>query len=154
MKKKKNKKTGDVFERNKQTAWLYSEIVKDHFFHPRNVLLDETNYQYDGKGIAGNPVCGDMMVLWIKVDPKTQKIKDCKWRTYGCASAIAATSMMSVMVTEKGGMTVKKALNLKPQQIIKRLGGLPALKFHCSVLGLDALRSAINDYLGKQKKSK
>jgi NifU-like protein involved in Fe-S cluster formation len=88
-----------------------------------------------------------MMALWIKVDPKTQKIEDCKWRTYGCASAIAATSMMSVMVTEKGGMPVKKALNLKAQQIIERLGGLPELKFHCSVLGLSALKEAINDYL-------
>jgi len=97
--------------------------------------------------------CGDMMALWIKVDPETQKIKDCKWRTYGCASAIAATSMMSIMVTEKGGMPVKKALNLKPQQIIERLGGLPALKFHCSVLGLDALKEAINDYLRSKAKN-
>jgi NifU-like protein involved in Fe-S cluster formation len=146
MKKKKNKKIGDVLGKNKGKSWLYTGIVKDHFFHPRNVLLDERNYQYDGKGIAGNPLCGDMMALWIKVDPKTQKIKDCKWRTYGCASAIAATSMMSVMVTEKGGMPVKKALNLKAQQIIERLGGLPELKFHCSVLGLSALKEAINDY--------
>ncbi len=145
MKKRVRKiKKADVKKGEK--SWLYTGIVKDHFFHPRNVLLDERNYQYDGKGIAGNPLCGDMMALWIKVDPKTQKIKDCKWRTYGCASAIAATSMMSVMVTEKGGMPAKKALNLKPQQIIGRLGGLPALKFHCSVLGLSALKEAINDY--------
>jgi len=156
MKKKKNKKIkGDVIDvRKGEESWLYSKIVKDHFFNPRNVLLDERNYQYDGKGIAGNPLCGDMMALWIKVDPKTQKTKDCKWRTYGCASAIAATSMLSVMVTEKGGMPLKKALNLKAQQIIERLGGLPELKFHCSVLGLSALKEAINDYLKKQGKAK
>ena len=152
-KRQKIKKTNAVDIKRDKESWLYSGIVKDHFFHPRNVLLDERNYQYDGKGIAGNPLCGDMMALWIKVDAKTRKIKDCKWRTYGCASAIAATSMMSVMVTEKKGMPVKKALNLKPQQIIERLGGLPELKFHCSVLGLDALKEAINDYL-KNKETK
>ncbi len=148
MKKKikKTKKANIIDVKKGGQSWLYSGTVKEHFFHPRNVLLDERNYQYDGKGIAGNPLCGDMMALWIKVDAKTQKIKDCKWRTYGCASAIAATSMMSVMVTEKRGMLVKKALNLKPQQIIERLGGLPELKFHCSVLGLSALKEAINDY--------
>ncbi|PIU98550.1 hypothetical protein COS61_00860 [Candidatus Wolfebacteria bacterium CG03_land_8_20_14_0_80_40_12] len=132
-----------------KTNWLYSQTAKEHFLNPKNVLWDEKNYQADGKGTAGNPICGDQMALWIKVDPKNQKIKDCKWRTYGCASAIAATSMLSVMVTEKGGMSVKKALNLKPQQIIKRLGGLPNLKFHCSVLGQAALKEAINDYLKK-----
>ncbi len=94
------------------------------------------------------------MTLWIKVGPKTQRIKDCKWRTYGCGAAIASTSMLSVMVTEKGGMFFKKALNLKPQEIIKRLGGLPVLKLHCSVLGQSALKEAINDYLKKQKRKK
>lgn len=156
MKKTKKLKKGDVIILNKrqQGSWLYSGVVKEHFFHPQNVLLDERNYQYDAKGVSGDAICGDMMALWLKVDSKTQKIKDCKWRTYGCASAIAATSMMSVMVTEKGGMSFKKALNLKPQQIIKRLKGLPAQKFHCAVLGLSALRDAINDYLEKRKEEK
>jgi len=137
-----------------KTNWLYSQIVKEHFLNPKNVLWDEKNYRADGKGMAGNPVCGDVMLVWIEVDPKTQRIKDCKWRTYGCGAAIASTSMLSVMVTEKGGMTLKKALNLKPQEIVKRLGGLPALKFHCSVLGQVALKKAINDYLKKQKRKK
>jgi len=136
-----------------KTNWLYSQTVKEHFLNPKNVLWDETNYQADGKGTNGNPVCGDIMSVWIKVDEKTQKIKDCKWRTYGCASAIASTSMMSLIVTEKGGMPLKKALNLKPQEILKRLGGLPALKFHCSVLGQAALKEAINDYFKKRKRN-
>jgi len=132
--------------------WLYSEIVKDHFLNPRNVLLDNPKKgEFDAEGTAGNPVCGDQMKFWIKIDPKTKKIKDCKWRSYGCASAIASTSMLSVMVTEKGGMSLKKALNIKPQEIAKRLGGLPALKFHCSVLGQTALKEAINNYFKKQK---
>lgn len=154
MKKKNEKIKGDVLGRNEQGPWLYSETVKEHFFNPKNVLSDEKNYQYDGKGTSGNPLCGDIMTVWLKIDPKTRKIKECKWRTYGCASAIASTSMMSVILTEKGGMPLKKALNLKPQEIVKRLDGLPGSKFHCSVLGQNALREAINDYLKKQKKKK
>ncbi len=153
MAQKKRQKAKRVDVKKGEKSWPYSKIVSDHFFHPRNVLLDEKDYKYDGKGTSGNVLCGDVMALWIKVDSKTQRIKDCKWRTLGCASAIAVTSMMSVMVTEKGGMLVKKASNLKPQQIIKRLGGLPALKFHCSVLGLSALKEAIDDYL-KNKQTK
>jgi NifU-like protein involved in Fe-S cluster formation len=153
-KRQKVKKDKVIDIKKGERAWLYSQIVKEHFLNPKNVLWDEKNYQFDGKGVAGNPVCGDRMALWIKVDPKTQKIKDCKWRTYGCGAAIASTSMLSVMVTEKGGMPLKKALNLKPQEIVERLGGLPALKFHCSVLGQAALKEAINDYLKKQKRKK
>ncbi len=159
-KKKQKIKKGDAVDikavdiKRGGKSWLYSEIVKEHFLSPRNVLLDETNYRYDGKGIAGNSICGDIMTLWIKVDPKTQRIKDCKWRTFGCASAIATTSMLSVMVTEKGGMTIKKALSLKPQAIVKRLGGLPNIKFHCTVLGQSALKAAINDYLQKRNLAK
>lgn len=137
-----------------KTNWLYSQTVKEHFLNPKNVLWDEKNYKADGKGTSSNPVCGDVMMVWIKVDLKTQKIKDCKWRTYGCASAIASTSMMSVMINEKGGMPLKKALNLKPQEIVKRLDGLPALKMHCSVLGQSTLKEAINDYLKKQQTKK
>lgn len=153
MKYKKIKKIkGDVFvdDKYKEKSWVYSETVKDHFFHPRNVLLDDMHYKADGIGVTGSPACGDMMIVWIKVDSKTQKIKECKWRTFGCASAIASTSIMSVMVTENGGMELKKAINLKPQQILERLGGLPDKKFHCSVLGDIALREAINDYLNKK----
>lgn len=154
-KKEKNHEIGKMADiESGEQEWLYSDIVKDHFFNPRNVLLDETGYEADAKGIAGSPMCGDMMAVWLKVDPKTQKITDCKWRTFGCASAIAATSMMSVMLTEKGGMPVKKAMNLEARQIIKRLGGLPNIKFHCSILGLEALKEAINDYLSKTKSGK
>lgn len=130
-------------------AWVYSETVKDHFFNPRNALQDDTNYQADGMGVTGSPACGDMMTVWIMIDPATHTIQECKWRTFGCASAIASTSMMSVMVTENGGMDIKEAMRLKPEQIIERLGGLPDIKFHCSVLSHIALREAINDYLQK-----
>ena len=157
MKNEKIKKIkGDVISRDKykEESWIYSEIVRDHFFNPRNVLLDDTHYEAGGTGTAGDPACGDMMTVWIKVDAESQKIKECKWRTFGCASAIASTSMMSVMITENGGMDIKKAMHLKPQQILERLGGLPDRKFHCSVLGDIALREAINDYLRKYESSR
>lgn len=129
-------------------SWLYSDIVKDHFFNPRNILFvgEEENYKADATGRVGSPACGDEMVIWLKIDPKTEKIKECKWQTFGCGSAIASTSVMSEMVTENGGMTVDKALKIKPQDIMERLGGLPARKVHCSVLGDKALRVAINDW--------
>ena len=141
------KKTG---KRNNICAdiddWVYSDTVKDHFFHPRNILIDDSNYKGDGIGIVGSTACGDMMAVWIKVDKKTDKIKECKWRTFGCASAIASTSMMSVMALENGGMTLVKAKRMTPEAIIERLGGLPDRKYHCSVLGHQALREAIEDY--------
>jgi NifU-like protein involved in Fe-S cluster formation len=127
-------------------TWLYSEVVKDHFFHPRNLLLDDANYEADGIGIVGSPACGDVMAVWIKVDPETKRIRECKWRTFGCASAIASTSMMSVIATENGGMGIPRAKRLTPETIIERLGGLPDRKYHCSVLGHLALREAIKDY--------
>lgn len=146
-------KEGDVFLENTcdGNAWVYSETVREHFFNPRNLLLDESKYEADGFGAVGSPACGDMMHMWIKVDKKTNKIKECKWRTFGCASAIASTSILSVMVTENGGMDLDRALKINPEQIIERLGGLPDRKFHCSVLGHLALSEAINNYLSKQK---
>jgi NifU-like protein involved in Fe-S cluster formation len=128
------------------TDWLYSEVVKDHFFNPRNILFDEKDYEADGVGVVGSPACGDMMVLWIKVAPDGEHIAECKWRTFGCASAIASTSMLSVMATEEGGMTLAKAKRVTPEAIIERLGGLPDRKYHCSVLGHQALREAVLDY--------
>ena len=127
-------------------GWLYSDTVKDHFFNPRNILLDEKNYVADGIGVVGSPACGDMMALWIKIDKKNQRITECKWRTFGCASAIASTSMLSLMATEEGGMTLARAKKVTPEAIIDRLGGLPDRKYHCSVLGHLALREAIKDY--------
>ena len=126
--------------------WLYSDIVKDHFFNPRNILLDDKDYRADGIGVSGSPLCGDMMAVWVKVDKETSKILECKWRTFGCASAIGSTSMMSVMVTENGGMMLARAKRISPEAIIERLGGLPDRKYHCSVLGHEALRKAIEDY--------
>lgn len=148
MGKKIKKISPDIFK--KDHSWFYSKIVKEHFFNPRNVLLDEKNYRANGIGISENPICGDIMKMWIKVSPKTKKIKECKWRTFGCASAIAATSMISVMVTEKGGIDIKKAFILTPQAVLKKLGGLPKIKFHCTILGLSALKSAINNYLKRR----
>lgn len=126
--------------------WLYSDIVKDHFFHPRNILFDDKDYVADGCGVAGSPLCGDMMVVWIHVDKNTSTITECKWRTFGCASAIASTSMMSEMVVENGGMTLARAKRMTPEAIIERLGGLPDRKYHCSVLGHEALRKAVEDF--------
>lgn len=131
--------------------WIYSPEVREHFFYPKNILIDESGYKADGFGTVGSPECGDVMNVWIKVNKKTNRIKECKWRTFGCASAIASASMMSVMATENGGMDLKTAQNLKPQQIVERLGGLPDRKFHCSVLGHKALREAVLDYLKHAK---
>lgn len=139
----------DVTSRDAKQKWIYTNTVKDHFFHPRNFMEDEEMYQASGVGMVGSPACGDMMKIWIKVDPATERITDMKWQTFGCASAIASTSMMSVIVTENGGMTIEDARKLRPQDIMERLGGLPVRKVHCSVLGDKALRSAINDYLRK-----
>jgi NifU-like protein involved in Fe-S cluster formation len=131
--------------------WFYSEKVKEHFFKPRNFLDDKKakKYRADGIGIIGSPVCGDVMKVWIKVDKKKERIREMKWQTFGCASAIASTSVLSEMVAEKGGMKIDDAMNMKPQEIIARLHGLPAIKIHCSVLGNDGLKEAIKDYYKK-----
>lgn len=141
------KKSGNIRTKSGE-EWVYSAKVKEHFFNPRNFVTGEKpNFKPDGIGEVGSPACGDLMRVWIKVDPKTKKIKKCAWQTFGCASAIAATSMMSVMVTEKGGMDIDKAKRLTPQEIIKRLHGLPPAKIHCSVLGDQAIKEAVKDYL-------
>ncbi|MCX6719217.1 MAG: iron-sulfur cluster assembly scaffold protein [Candidatus Taylorbacteria bacterium] len=95
--------------------------------------------------------CGDVMRVWLNIDKKKDRITAFKWRTFGCASAIAATSMLSVMITEKGGMKIDRALEVRPQDIMTRLGGLPDRKIHCSVLGDKALRAAINYWFKKTK---
>ncbi len=129
--------------------WYYTDLVKEHFLRPKNFLVDEQSYDADGSGLVGSPACGDMMAVYIKVykDEKgIERIKECKWQTFGCATAISSTSMMSVMATENGGMDLKKAKRLKPQEIVERLGGVPDRKFHCSVLGHEALRLAVENY--------
>jgi NifU-like protein involved in Fe-S cluster formation len=137
----------DVINQYTGEKWYYSPIVKDHFFNPRNLMLeDPVEGQYNADGMVGSPACGDMMKMWLAIDPDTERIKEMKWRTFGCASAIAATSMFSVMVTENGGLSIAEALKVRPQDIMVRLGGLPNRKIHCSVLADKAFRKAANDY--------
>ncbi len=131
----------------KQKEWIYSAVVKDNFFKPKNILLRKPKRgEFDAEGEVGSPACGDVMKMWIKVDPKTRRIKKLKWRSFGCATAIASTSVFSQMVVEKGGMTLEDALKLTPQDIIKRLGGLPSYKVHCSVLADQAFKATVENF--------
>ena len=123
--------------------WVYTDKLKEHFMNPRNVLQDEDENTYDARGVVGNIKCGDEMMVVLKVNKEKGTITDCKWKTYGCASAIASTSILSEMVK---GMTLDEAYHLSPKDLAKELGGLPEHKIHCSVLGDKALRAAINDY--------
>jgi len=125
-----------------QNNWIYSDIVKEHFLEPKNVLRgDEASFAHNAKGIVGNVVCGDEMIVLLNIDGDI--IQDIRWKTYGCASAIASTSMMSEIVK---GMNIDEAYNLTPEIIAEKLGGLPKNKFHCSILGDQALKKAIDDY--------
>lgn len=126
------------------TQWVYTDTVKDHFMNPRNIWKKEENWEPQGVGEVGSLACGDQMRVGIQV--KDGKISDIRWLTYGCASAIASTSMMSELVK---GMTLEEAYKITPSMITDALGGLPEHKFHCSVLGDKALRAAIDDYLEK-----
>ena len=125
--------------------WVYSDTVKDHFTNPRNVLLDEeASFNADARGEMGNIKCGDQMLMLLKI--KDDVITDVRWKTYGCASAIASTSMLSELIK---GMRIEDAYKIRPEDLVAQLGGLPSFKIHCSVLGDKALRSAIDDYLAK-----
>ncbi|MDR0527756.1 MAG: iron-sulfur cluster assembly scaffold protein [Spirochaetaceae bacterium] len=125
--------------------WIYTDIVKKHFTEPQNVLMeDESAWPCDGRGQTGNIKCGDQMLMLLRI--KDDVITDCRWKTYGCASAIASTSILSGVIK---GMDIRSAYNIKPEDIVKELGGLPEHKIHCSVLGDKALRAAIDDYLAK-----
>jgi len=125
--------------------WMYSDTVREHFTNPRNVLTeDEAVFAANAKGQTGNIKCGDQMLMLLKIDDDL--ISDVRWKTYGCASAIASTSMLSEMVK---GMRIEDAYRLRPEDLVEKLGGLPEYKIHCSVLGDKALRAAIDDYLGK-----
>jgi len=120
---------------------FYSEKVMDHFANPRNVgeIKDAS-----GVGEVGNPICGDMMKFYIKVENNI--IKDVKFKTFGCGAAIAVSSMVSEMAM---GKTIEEALALTNEAVAKELGGLPPNKMHCSNLGADALHKAIEDYKKK-----
>lgn len=122
-------------------AFPYSEKVMDHFMNPRNMgeIADA-----DGVGTVGNPSCGDVMRLYIKVSDGL--ITDAKFKTFGCGAAIATSSMTTEMVK---GKSVDEALKLSNEAVAEALDGLPSAKMHCSVLAEEALRAAIEDYRGK-----
>lgn len=127
---------------NEGQDWVYSDIVKDHFMNPRNYLFgDEAKFAYDAVGVVGNPICGDQMKMYIKV--ANNKITDVRWKTYGCASAIASTSALSELAK---GKSLEEALGISAKDIDDYLGTLPKHKFHCSVLGHQALADAIKKY--------
>ena len=122
---------------------MYSEKVLDHFKNPRNVGELE---KVDGEGTVGNPVCGDMMTMYIKVNE--EKIEDIKFKTFGCGAAIATSSMTTELAK---GKTLEEALNISRQDVADALGGLPPVKMHCSNLAADALHDAIKNYMEKKK---
>lgn len=119
----------------------YSDKVMDHFLNPRNVgeIPDA-----DGVGNVGNPVCGDIMRLYIKLE--NGKIVDVKFKTFGCGAAIATSSMVTELVK---GKSIEEALQISNKAVAEALGGLPAVKMHCSVLAEEALKSAVEDYKKK-----
>ena len=120
---------------------LYSDKVMDHFNTPRNVgVIDDA----DGIGEVGNPVCGDMMKITIKV--ADDRLEDVKFQTLGCGAAIATSSVITEMAR---GMSLTEAVTITKAQIAEELDGLPPAKMHCSVLAADGLRAAVDDYLVK-----
>ncbi len=123
---------------------VYSEKVMDHFMNPRNVGEIE---DADGIGEEGNPVCGDMMTFYIKVDDN--RLIDVKFKTFGCGAAIAVSSIVSEMAK---GKTLEEAKKITPALVAQELEGLPKNKLHCSNLGAQALNKAIDNYLKKQGK--
>ena len=125
---------------------MYSEKVMDHFMNPRNVgeIPDA-----DGVGTVGNPVCGDLMTVYIKV--KDNRLKDVKFKTFGCGAAIATSSMTTELAK---GKTIEEALKITRGDVADSLGGLPAIKMHCSNLAADALHAAIKDYMKKKEARK
>ena len=126
---------------------MYSEKVMDHFTNPRNVgEIPDAN----AVGQVGNPQCGDIMKIYMKINDDTQVIEDVKFKTFGCGSAIASSSMATDMII---GKSVEEALELSNQKIVDELGGLPAVKLHCSVLAEHAIKAAIYDYAMKNGKT-
>lgn len=126
----------------------YSEKLMDHYEHPRNVGTLDVKDDNVGTGMVGAPACGDVMRLQIKVDDKTGIIEDAKFKTYGCGSAIASSSLVTEWVK---GKTLDEAAALKNSEIAEELA-LPPVKIHCSILAEDAVKAAIADYRAKQAK--
>jgi nitrogen fixation NifU-like protein len=125
---------------------MYSEKVMEHFKNPRNMgeIPDA-----DGVGTVGNPVCGDLMTIYIKV--KDNRLEDIKFKTFGCGSAIATSSMITELAK---GKTLEEGLKISRANVADSLGGLPPIKMHCSNLAADALHAAIEDYYKKHKNEK
>ena len=124
----------------------YSNKVIDHYTNPRNVGTMDKNSSEVGTGLVGAPECGDVMRLQIKVNPETQVIEDAKFKTFGCGSAIASSSLATEWIK---GKNVEDAMAIKNTDIVKELA-LPPVKIHCSVLAEDAIRAAIKDWKNKQ----
>ncbi len=123
---------------------MYSKKVMEHFLNPRNMgKIDDP----DGVGVAGNPVCGDTMTIYIKV--KNNRIVDIKFQTFGCAAAIATSSMITELAK---GKTIEEAEKITRDDVADALEGLPPIKMHCSNLAADALKAAIEDYKKRRKK--
>lgn len=128
---------------------LYTKEVMKHFSKPHNKGKIKNA---DGVGTAGNVVCGDKMDIYIKIAKNKNKeeiIKDIKFETYGCVAAISTSSMVTDLVK---GKTIQEALEVEKDDIVKSLGGLPSVKYHCSILAIDALSEALWDYFEKEKK--
>jgi nitrogen fixation protein NifU and related proteins len=125
----------------------YSDKVLDHYNNPRNVGSLDKNDPRVGTGMVGAPECGDVMKLQVKVNPQTGVIEDAKFKTFGCGSAIASSSLATEMLK---GKTVDEALAIKNTELVNELS-LPPVKIHCSVLAEDAIKAAIQDYKAKQE---
>ena len=128
----------------------YSDKVLDHYNHPRNVGSMDKNDPNVGPGMVGAPECGDVMKLQVKVNPETGVIEDAKFKTFGCGSAIASSSLATEWLR---GRTVDEALQIKNTDIVNELS-LPPVKIHCSVLAEDAIKAAISDYKKKAESTK
>lgn len=128
---------------------IYSDKVMDHFNNPRNIgeIPDA-----DGVGLVGNPVCGDVMKIMIKVNKETEIIEDIKFKTFGCGAAIATSSMVTEMIKGKG-LTLDEALKISNKKVAEALDGLPPVKMHCSVLAEEGVKAAIEDYRKKNEKN-
>lgn len=126
----------------------YTKKVIDHYENPRNVGSLDKNSKTVGTGLVGAPECGDVMKLQVEVDDETGVIKDAKFKTFGCGSAIASSSLATEWIK---GKTITEALAIKNTQIVEELA-LPPIKIHCSVLAEDAIKAAIGDYLKKNGK--